>query len=169
MSFEEHECYCINKSGDEVDSDGAWLPDSVSMNYIGDGVWKCPECGTEDTKHKDDIFKARVQIKKSEYNGKIYSEATVIEPFNEKLLQHMTDTGGNETSELEKDCLEEFLNDDCYAVIRGHVEGIFDMEILFYDYATGGDGGEREVVIEVCKETLVSCSSLSEKIIPNDR
>jgi hypothetical protein len=152
MSFEEHECYCKFYA----DEEGIQNDETTTMNYVGEGVWRCPVCGNEDSEHKDDIYKARVQIKKGEYKGQSYTEGIIIEPFNIKLLQHTTDTGGNETSELEKDCLEEFLNDDCYAAIRGHTGGIFDMEILFYDYATGGDGGEREVVIEVCKETSVS-------------
>jgi hypothetical protein len=151
MSFEEV-CYC---TADQVDGDGAILPDCTPMDYIGDGVWKCPECGSEDSEHKDDIYKARVQIKPFEYNGKKHLEAIVIEPFNAKLLDFVRDDDGESTGEIEKDCLEEFLNDDCYGAIRGHAEGVFDMEILFYDYATGGDGGEREVVIEICKETPV--------------
>jgi hypothetical protein len=126
------------------------------MNYISDGVWQCPECGSQDSEHKDEIYKARVQIKKGEYKGHSYIEATIIPPFNKKLLSHVEDSQGRATKETEKDCLEEFLNDDCYAAVRGHTEGVFDMEILFYDYATGGDGGEREVVIEICKETPVS-------------
>ena len=163
MSFEEHVCYCVNESeeGGGVDGDGAFLPDCVSTNYIGNGVWKCPECGAEDSEHKDDIFKARVRVYSEIYKDKKYLCAEVIPPFNDKLLTHLTDTGGNETSELEKDCLEEFLNDNCFGAIRGHVEGIFDMEVLFYDYATGGDGGEREVVIEICKETPV-CNKKSD-------
>lgn len=159
MSFEPHECYC---TADTVDGNGAFLPDCTIMDYIGDGVWKCPECGGLSRDHSEDIYKARVEIKLFEFNGKTYREAIVIPPFNEKLLSHMTDTGGNKTSELKKDCLEEFLNDSCYDTLRGHKEGVFDMEILFYDYATGGDGGEREVVIEVCKETQVQFISKQE-------
>ena len=157
MSFEEHECYCkftVDETTNKITGG------TTTEEYIGDGVWKCPACGYEDSEHKDEIYKARVEVKK--VNG--YLEAIVIEPFNEKLLSHMTDTGGNETSELEKDCLEEFLNDSCYDPLRGHEEGVFDMEILFYDYATGGDGGEREVVIEVCKETPVTSIVTGQKI-----
>jgi hypothetical protein len=155
MSFEEHVCYCINKSGDEVDGDGAYLPDCVSMNYIGDGIWKCPDCGHEDDEHIDDIFKARVRVYFEEYKSKKYLCAEIIPPFNDKLTNPIDE----DTTETGKECLEEFLNDNCYGAIRGHAEGVFDMEVLFYDYATGGDGGEREVVIEVCKETPVKMPS----------
>lgn len=155
MSFEEHECYCKTGTDEEFDGDGAWLGNSVAMNYIGEGVWKCPECGAEDKEHKEDIFKCRVRVYSEEYKSKKYLCAEIIPPFNDKLLQHIEDTGGNPTKETEKECLEEFLSDNCYGAIRGHEEGVFDMEILFYDYATGGDGGEREVVIEICKETPI--------------
>lgn len=153
MSFEEHECYCQVDSNDET---GELEGQTFTMKYVGEGVWKCPTCGCEDDEHAEDIFKCRVRVYTEEYNGKKYLCAEVIPPFNDKLLTHLTDTGGNETSEIEKDCLEEFLSDSCYGAIRGHAEGVFDMEILFYDYATGGDGGEREVVIEICKETPVA-------------
>ncbi|MGD6850780.1 MAG: hypothetical protein ACQCN6_01820 [Candidatus Bathyarchaeia archaeon] len=152
MSFEEHECYCQVKYQEKGNK---LIGKTITMDYVGDGVWKCSVCGAEDDEHKDDIFKARVQIKKGEYNGHSYIEATVIPPFNEKLLSNVEDSQGRKTEEIEKNCLEEFLNTDCYAAVRGHAEGVFDMEILFYDYATGGDGGEREVVIEICKETPV--------------
>lgn len=163
MSFEEHECYCTFHVEEDVPIDKAKSSgEPTLMDYVGDGVWQCPKCGSQDSEHKDDIFKARVQINKGEYKGHSYTEGIIIEPFNKKLLDFVRDDDGKSTGELEKDCLEEFLNDDCYAAIRGHEEGIFDMEILFYDYATGGDGGEREVVIEVCKETPVQFISKQE-------
>jgi hypothetical protein len=105
------------------------------MEYLGNGLFKCPACGDENNLHEI-IFNMTIKIERKKYedDDDTYIEATIIDPYDERLNQ-VTQEGkdGNQMLML-KDDIEDAWREDGF--FDDHELGTFKMDFLYRPYST---------------------------------
>jgi len=148
MSETEYDvCYCtFEVNGEKLEI----TTGPTKMNHEGNGIFKCPACKTIHDKSKA-YFKIRVKIWYP-YPDCDNVRATIIEPYNKRLLEN---SSGDEKITISwKYTLQEEIT-ECEHFEK-HKLGVFDMEVIFFGYECGGyDCREYETLFDVIKEVEV--------------
>lgn len=158
--FNEQSCDCTCDYG----SDGPRGKPTI-MDYIGNGVWKCPKCGTIEDNHKNDVYKIRMKFEKQTYPDKsVELKKILIEPFDPKLLVKLKNSDGSDTKTILKEILEEEIVEGEH--FENHEEGTFIIEILWYSYRCSYEYEEYDTVFEIIseiKKPILPCDNCKSK------
>ena len=126
------------------------------MNHDGKGNFICPKCGAIEDYSKS-FYTFRIQFTKKKDKGNEYLDFQILEPMTPKLKEFIEDTGGHVTKSTEKDMLEEEISEG--ERFKNHVEGIFDIELIWYSYRCSYEYEEYETEFHVIKETKATVGS----------
>ena len=143
-----NECYCQFKPYLENGEDN---PDCsiIPKKYVGNGTFRCPECGEEEN-HSDVIYKVWIQyIRFDDDSG---NDLHIIEPITDKRLLVKEENWWGTMKEI----LEEYLTQSQDEFVHKHEVGIFDCEILFFDYRCSYEYEEYETIYEMLNEVEVN-------------
>ena len=113
----------------------------TQMDYRGQGVWKCPKCGNVEDLSKS-YYRIRVKIEKKKEDKFEWFENKLLEPFDPKLI----------AEKLIEVLQEEIVEGERF---ENHEVGLFDFEIIWYDYRCSYEYEEYETVFDVISEQKV--------------
>lgn len=132
----------------------------TTMKYLGNGKWKCPECGTEDDCH-DIVYRVRLKFERKELKGTSWIEVSIIEPYDERLNAIPTPENPNPVTKL---IIEESMNEDEFG--EEHELGVFDCDLLYNwhnDYSPEY-GNSWDLDMEIIQEEKLSLAERQKMI-----